>query len=198
MVCLSNESRSSISQQSTILLVDDTLDNLELLDNLLSDQGYEVRRAINGPMALRAAASDPPDLILLDIMMPEMDGYEVCAKLMSSPNTWAIPIIFISALNDVFDKVKGLEIGAVDYLSKPFKPEEVLARVRTHIDNSALKKEVYQQQEHLVQQSADFKEQINSLSEQKELERLRAEQYLNRIHLLEKQLQQLGVDPEQL
>lgn len=170
MVCLSNESRSSISQQSTILLVDDTLDNLELLDNLLSDQGYEVRRAINGPMALRAAASDPPDLILLDIMMPEMDGYEVCAKLMSSPNTWAIPIIFISALNDVFDKVKGLEIGAVDYLSKPFKPEEVLARVRTHIDNSALKKEVYQQQEHLVQQSADFKEQINSLSEQKELE----------------------------
>ena len=112
-----------------ILIVDDTLENLHLLSEMLTQQGYEVRMVKSGAMALRGVQAQPADLILLDIMMPEMDGYEVCRRLKANPSTQDIPVIFISALNEVFDKVKAFAVGGVDYISKPFQVEEVCARV---------------------------------------------------------------------
>jgi two-component system NtrC family sensor kinase len=121
------------TKQGNILVVDDTPENLRLLMGILSDKGYEVRPAPNGELALSGAQGFPPDLILLDIMMPEMDGYEVCKKLKADARTCEIPVIFISAINDVLDKVKAFAVGGVDYITKPFQVEEVLARVETHL-----------------------------------------------------------------
>ena len=112
-----------------ILIVDDTIENLHLLSEMLAQQGYEVRIVKSGAMALRGVQAQPPDLILLDIMMPQMDGYEVCQHLKANPQTQNIPVIFISALNEVFDKVKAFAVGGADYITKPFQIEEVCARV---------------------------------------------------------------------
>ena len=120
-------------REASVLVVDDTRANLRLLAEILSGHGYEVRPAPNGPRALSAAQTNPPDLILLDIMMPDMDGYEVCKQLKSDDDTRDIPVIFLSALNEVVDKVKAFETGGVDYITKPFQAEEVLARVETHV-----------------------------------------------------------------
>ncbi|HEY9806850.1 MAG TPA: response regulator, partial [Candidatus Obscuribacterales bacterium] len=117
----------------SILVVDDTPDNLRLLVGLLSAQGYKIRPVTSGKMALSAAQGMPPDLILLDINMPEMNGYQVCEKLKADPRTHDIPVIFFSALNDLFDKVKAFAIGGIDYITKPFQVEEVLARINTHL-----------------------------------------------------------------
>ncbi|APB33953.1 response regulator receiver sensor signal transduction histidine kinase [Gloeomargarita lithophora Alchichica-D10] len=133
------ESEESLSR-GTVLVVDDTLENLDVLDDLLTGHGYEVRRAIDGVMALRAVAAEPPDLILLDIMMPGMNGYEVCAKLKADSATWGIPVLFISALDDAQDKVRAFETGGVDYIPKPFQAAEVVARVATHLQNALLQK----------------------------------------------------------
>jgi len=122
-----------------IMLVDDTPANLRLLDNLLCQQGYRVRPASSGSLALRSAAAKPPDLILLDVRMPEMDGHTVCERLKSDPHTQSIPVIFISASNDTADKVKGFAVGGVDYVTKPFEPAEVLARVNTHLELKRLR-----------------------------------------------------------
>jgi signal transduction histidine kinase len=116
-----------------ILIVDDKPDNLRLLAGILSQHGFVVRPARDGSLALASAKSVPPDLILLDIRMPEMDGYEVCRQLKADPRTQNIPVIFISALDDVQDKVKSFAVGGVDYMTKPFQAEEVLARVHTHL-----------------------------------------------------------------
>jgi len=121
------------SSRGNILIVDDTPANLRLLSNMLTEQGYKVRSVINGKMALTAAQAAPPDLILLDIRMPEMDGYEVCQHLKAGEGTHDIPIIFISALDAAQDKVKAFTVGGVDYVTKPFQLEEVLARVETHL-----------------------------------------------------------------
>lgn len=107
-----------------ILIIDDKLENLKVLSEMLKHQGYKIRQAINGTSGLRAIHSAPPDLILLDIKMPDMDGYEVCQQLKSDPQTEEIPIIFISGLNEVLDKVKAFELGGVDYISKPFQVEK--------------------------------------------------------------------------
>ncbi|MFB2968362.1 response regulator [Aerosakkonema sp. BLCC-F183] len=112
-----------------ILVVDDTRDNLRLLSAMLTEKGYVVRKALNGQMALTACLTVLPDLILLDVMMPGMDGYEVCQKLKENEKTRDIPVIFISALNDVLDKVKAFDVGATDYITKPFQEAEVLSRV---------------------------------------------------------------------
>ena len=109
-----------MSNVINILIVDDQPDNLRLLVDVLSSQGYNVRPARNGQMALRSAQSDPPDLILLDVMMPGMDGYEVCRLLKADAQTKDIPVIFLSALGSPFDKVKALEVGGLDYITKPF------------------------------------------------------------------------------
>ena len=116
-----------------ILIVDDTLANLQLLSTLLKEEGYKVRPANSGVLALQAVAKKKPDLILLDIKMPEMNGYEVCESLKSNPETKNIPVLFISALNDVNDKIKAFNAGGLDYINKPFQFEEVKARVATHL-----------------------------------------------------------------
>lgn len=121
------------THKASILIVDDTPANLRLLMQILSQDEYRVRVIPNGKLALQSVATMPPDLILLDIMMPGLDGYAVCAQLKADPTTAAIPIIFITALNEPLDKVKAFSIGGVDYITKPFQIEEVLARVRTHL-----------------------------------------------------------------
>ncbi len=122
-----------MTTNANILVVDDTPANLRLLVGLLSDQSYTVRPAPSGKHALAVAQTEAIDLILLDIMMPEMDGYEVCRRFKAQDATRDIPIIFLSALNDTFDKVKAFEAGGVDYITKPFQAEEVLARVATQL-----------------------------------------------------------------
>lgn len=116
-----------------IIVVDDTPINLRLLSAMLNERGYKVRSVINGPMALSAAQLAPPDLILLDINMPGMNGYEVCHQLKQDERTRDIPVLFISALDEILDKVKAFRSGGVDYITKPFHLEEVLARVETHL-----------------------------------------------------------------
>lgn len=128
-----------------ILVVDDTAENLRLLSTMLTQRGYTPRCVINGKMALRACNSNPPDLILLDIMMPEMNGYEVCQHLKLEPKTREIPVIFISAKDEVFDKVNAFAVGGVDYISKPFQFEEVLARIESHLSLRNLQKQLKEQ-----------------------------------------------------
>ncbi len=125
---------------ANILIVDDTPDNLRLLNQILS-RYYKIRLAPSGSIALTAARSAPPDLILLDIMMPEMDGYEVASRLKADEHTQEIPVIFISALGDTESKMRGFTSGGVDYITKPFRDEEVLARVRIHLTLRSLYKQ---------------------------------------------------------
>jgi PleD family two-component response regulator len=116
-----------------ILIVDDTPANLRLLSQMLAERGHRVRPVLSGPQALMAAQAAPPDLILLDIRMPDMDGYEVCQRLKADECTRDIPVLFISALSETEDKVKAFTAGGVDYVTKPFQAAEVLARVQTHL-----------------------------------------------------------------
>ncbi|MBN1873058.1 MAG: hybrid sensor histidine kinase/response regulator [Anaerolineae bacterium] len=134
-----------ILTKGNILLVDDTPANLRLLSNMLKEQGYKVRSVINGQMALTVTHAAPPDLILLDINMPGMNGYEVCGKLKADETTHDIPIIFISALDETQGKVKAFTVGGVDYITKPFQFEEVLARVETHLALRRLQQELEQE-----------------------------------------------------
>lgn len=120
-------------EQAKILIVDDEPDNLRLLSQILVKQGYEVRKAINGSTALMGVEKFAPDLILLDVNMPGMNGYEVCKKLKGDRKTKQITVIFLSASDRVMDKVQAFEVGGVDYITKPFQVPEVLARVETHI-----------------------------------------------------------------
>ena len=122
-----------------LLVVDDTPASLKLLSDILKAEGYEVRAAINGEMAIDFALRNPPDLVLLDIMMPGIDGFEVCRRLKAHAPTRNVPILFISALSDTCDKVQGFELGAVDYVTKPYQREELLARVRTHLEIDRLR-----------------------------------------------------------
>jgi signal transduction histidine kinase len=122
-----------MTHEGTVLVVDDNADNLGLISAMLTRAGYLVRPALSGELALRAVESGLPDLILLDVRMPGIDGYAVCRRLMASERTRDIPIIFVSANQDVEDKLHAFQAGGVDYVTKPFFEEEVLARVRTHI-----------------------------------------------------------------
>ncbi len=136
---------SCIKQKSDspqILIVDDTLSNLKLLAELLSEHGYQVRPISSSLRALKSVAIEKPDLILLDVMMPEMDGYEVCQRLKLDKHLCDIPVIFISALDETVNKVKGFKAGGVDYITKPFQKEEVLIRVETHLALSNLQQQV--------------------------------------------------------
>ena len=123
----------SLLANADILIVDDTPANLTVLSAILGKRGYRVRPAINGALALKAAQKAAPDLILLDVQMPGLDGYEVCRQLKGDAQTRAIPVIFISALDDVLDKVEAFQVGGVDYITKPFQIEEVLARVENQL-----------------------------------------------------------------
>ncbi|HEY9635951.1 MAG TPA: PAS domain S-box protein [Coleofasciculaceae cyanobacterium] len=136
-----------------ILLVDDNPKNLRLLQTLLINFGYKVRTAINGKLALKVVEVAKPDLILIDIEMPEMNGYEVCEKLKSQEQTADIPVIFISALDDVFDKVKVFESGGVDYITKPFELQEVLVKVKNQLTFYQQKKQIIDQNKQLIEQN---------------------------------------------
>ena len=127
------ETIPEVPSPAGVLVVDDTIENLRLLSNMLSEQGYDVRAVTSGPQALQAVEREPPDLILLDINMPEMDGYEVCRRLKARDRSKDVPVIFLTALADTSDKVRAFEAGGVDYVTKPFQLDEVLARVKTHV-----------------------------------------------------------------
>lgn len=131
--------------KGNILVVDDKPANLRLLSNMLAEQGYKVRSVINGKMALTAISAAPPDLVLLDINMPGMSGYDVCEALKDDEATEDIPIIFISALDETQGKVRAFAAGGVDYVTKPFQIEEVLARVETHLALRNLQKDLEQE-----------------------------------------------------
>jgi DNA-binding NtrC family response regulator len=128
-----SERNKPTSTPEDILVVDDTPANLRLLTDLLAQHGYRVRPASDGALALKSIAARMPDLILLDVSMPGMDGYEVCRRLKADEQSRRIPVIFISAFGDTQQKVAGFAAGGVDYITKPFEPDEVLARVRTHL-----------------------------------------------------------------
>ncbi len=133
----------------SILVVDDTPDNLRLLTRLLTERGYKVRLAPSGSHALLSAQKNLPDLILLDIMMPDMGGYEVCQQLKADAHLRDIPVIFISALGEVFDKMTAYSVGGVDYITKPFEEAEVLARIKTHLTLRQLQQELQRQNQAL-------------------------------------------------
>jgi sigma-B regulation protein RsbU (phosphoserine phosphatase) len=135
-------SKQQTEPSENILIVDDTPANLRLLSQILSDRGYGVRAVTSGSRALESVLITQPSLILLDIRMPEMNGYEVCERLKQDSRTQDIPIIFISALNEIADKVRGFNVGGVDYITKPFQFEEVLARVETHLALRRLQKQL--------------------------------------------------------
>jgi phosphoserine phosphatase RsbU/P len=140
---------SSAVQAASILVVDDTPANLQVLTGMLKDRGYKVRPVPSGKLALQAAERDPPDLILLDINMPDMNGFEVCEKLKANDKLKGIPVIFISALTEQLDKVKAFAIGGVDYITKPFQMEELHARVETHLKLRRIQIELEEYSHHL-------------------------------------------------
>ena len=133
------------STPNNIVVVDDTPHNLTVLTRILSEQGYLVRPAINGQLALTAIRKQLPDIILLDIMMPGMDGYEVCRRLKADENTRDIPVMFVTAKGEVEDEAKGLELGAVDYITKPITPSIVQARVKNHLELKRAREELKKQ-----------------------------------------------------
>jgi diguanylate cyclase (GGDEF)-like protein len=135
-----------IHQESgTILIVDDNPTNLSVLSHALKDAGFKSRVAMDGETAIEQVIEEPPELILLDIQMPGLDGFETCARLKANPNTQEIPVIFITASADLSNKLKGLSAGAVDYITKPFQHEEVIARVKVHLTLRFLTRKVQEQ-----------------------------------------------------
>jgi signal transduction histidine kinase len=148
-----------------ILIVDDTPDNLRLLSEMLSKQGHCVRSAISGTAAFMSIASRCPDLVLLDIDMPQLNGYQVCQRIKADEKTRDIPVLFLSAFSDAIDKVRAFQVGGLDYITKPFQVEEVLARVTTHLTLSRTQKELQQAKA----------EALRALEQEKELSRLKSE-----------------------
>ncbi|HEY9660287.1 MAG TPA: response regulator [Allocoleopsis sp.] len=140
-----------------ILIVDDIPDNIRFLSKLLLEQGFNVRKALNGEMALTAVYTTPPDLILLDVNMPGMSGYDVCKLLKQEDETAAIPIIFLTALDDANDKVQAFQVGAADYITKPFQLEEVVARIQNQLTIKALQAKLQAQNSQLQQTLDDLK-----------------------------------------
>ncbi len=152
----------------SILAVDDNPENLRFLHVLLKEQGYQARTTLYGEMALKAACRKPPDLILLDIMMTGMDGYEVCEKLKADDRTRDIPVIFISALDEMPDRVKAFSLGGVDFIIKPFVKEDLLARVSTHLRIRSLQQDLYKRNTELVREIAERKRAEDDLHKAKE------------------------------
>ncbi|HAX77802.1 MAG TPA: response regulator [Cyanobacteria bacterium UBA11372] len=157
-----SETDQPTDPKGNILIVDDLIENLRFLTELLTKQGYKVRSVTNGNMALKTVRNNPPDAILLDIKMPDMDGYQVCIALKVDQNTSEIPVIFLSALDQVIDKVKAFQVGGVDYITKPFQPEEVIARIQTQLTIQQQKQQLRQQIER-HQQTAEILYQSRAL-----------------------------------
>ena len=163
----------SVKTQKNILIIDDNPTNLILLTQLLSKKGYKVQVAAHGSIALNFARANPPDLILLDIMMPQMDGYEVCSRLKENEITEAIPVIFVSALGETREKVKAFKVGGVDYITKPFDPVEVLARIENQLRLRSLQLQLETKNARLQKAMAERKKaQIALAKANLEIERL--------------------------
>ncbi|NJO80322.1 MAG: response regulator [Cyanobacteria bacterium RM1_2_2] len=199
--------------KADILIVDDTPDNLRVLSAMLTNRGYEVRKALNGQRAIASVHSEPPNLILLDIKMPEMDGYEVCKQLKAAPRTCEVPIIFISALDDALDKVRAFAAGGVDYVTKPFQEAEVLARIEHQLRIQRLQHQLVEQNKELLRSnreleqfayvvSHDLQQPLQSVTGFVKLLQLKyepmldrmAQDYLNRIHETGSRMQRLIQD----
>lgn len=144
-----------MKSKGKILAVDDTQASLKLLTDLLKSEGYEVRSAINGELALHAAALSTPELVLLDIRMPGMDGLEVCRRLRANASTREVPVIFVSAVLETDEKIKGFELGAVDYVTKPYQRDELLARVHNHLELRRLRSHL---EEMVQERTAELRE----------------------------------------
>ncbi|RUT10246.1 hypothetical protein DSM106972_007410 [Dulcicalothrix desertica PCC 7102] len=164
-----SEQSPNIRPVETILVIDDSPTNLEVLYTTLSDAGYEVLVEMDGYSGIEQAQNNPPDLILLDIMMPKINGYEACRKLQSNPITKDIPIIFMTALSDTLEKVKGFQMGAVDYITKPFQQEEVIARINVQLKLRRLNLELDHQkqklEERVVERTAELSEALEELQQ---------------------------------
>lgn len=153
--------QSTNTQKAKILVADDTDQNREFLQNMLTIQGYEVFAAENGRYAVSIAKSKSPDLILMDVRMPELDGYQACKLLQASSRTRDIPIIFVSALDEVLDKVRAFDYGAVDYITKPIQIEELLVRINTHLTLRNLRKELEEKNALLEREKAQLQLEID-------------------------------------
>jgi putative two-component system response regulator len=152
--------------KDTVLMVDDDPANLKVLQAILEGQGCRLLTARNGAAALSLAAQEKPDVILLDIMMPEMNGFDVCRRLKTAPTTFEIPVIFLSSPERTEDKVRGLEMGAVDYITKPFQPEEVIARVTTHLTLRYLERQLRIANTELKELSENLDKKVEERSQQ--------------------------------
>jgi putative two-component system response regulator len=152
--------------KGTVLMVDDNPSNLQVLQSILEGQGCRLLTARNGASAMSVAATEKPDLILLDIMMPEMDGFGICRNLKADPTTFEIPVIFLAAPERTEDKVRGLEMGAVDYITKPFQPEEVITRVNTHLTLRYLQRQLTIAHAELKELSENMDKKVEERSQQ--------------------------------
>jgi|GEM_PF-3335801 len=153
----------------SILIADDNPENLKLLRDILKQCNYKVRVAVNGEQAYNSINASAPDLALLDIHMPELDGYELCEKLKKNIDHADIPVIFISALSESFHKLKGFELGAVDYIVKPFDPEEVKARVKMHLKMRKQMREIKSYNKSMVDRELriiELKKEVNHLKQE--------------------------------
>ena len=148
--------------KATVMVVDDTPANLDLLDRMLRAAGYRVLAFPRGRLALEAAAETPPDLIVLDVLMPDMDGFEVCRRLKANPRLASVPVLFISALGDTSDKLRAFACGGADYITKPFQEEEVLARAGAHLEIAALQRRLREQNENLERLVAERTQELAS------------------------------------
>jgi DNA-binding response OmpR family regulator/DNA-binding CsgD family transcriptional regulator len=166
------------SPRQTILIIDDSPDNLRIAVDLLTAYSFDIRTARDGQIGLRRALNGEPDLILLDVQMPGIDGYETCRQLKANPALAHIPVIFMTARSDVQDKIRAFDVGGVDYVTKPFEPRELLARVRTQLKLGSLQQALSQRNDLLEERVA---EQTASLRSEVEVRRLYDEQ---REHLL--------------
>jgi two-component system cell cycle sensor histidine kinase/response regulator CckA len=155
--------------EDDILIVDDEIPNLRLLAELLEKEGYQIRPAEKAQTALDSALAKPPGLILLDVRMPEMDGFELCRRLKQDKRTQYVPIIFVSALQDLEARIQGFEAGGVDFISKPFQELEVLARVRTHMSLHRLQQHLKQLVDERTSEVAESEARFRNLMEQSPL-----------------------------
>ncbi len=150
------------SKQYTVMVVDDSELDIDILIECLSD-AYSVRVALDGPSALENIQRDPPDIILLDILMPGMDGYEVCRRIRQEKKTKDVLVIFVTSLTEAVDEIRGFELGAVDYITKPFNFSVIRARVKTHLELAAARKELQRQNE-ILKENIDLREQVELIS----------------------------------
>jgi DNA-binding NtrC family response regulator len=181
--------------KGNILIVDDDLDTRQTMEAFLSREGYEVRCAPNGETALIFAREDPPELVLLDVRLPDLDGFQICRRLREGSGTGRIPVIFISALNEMVDKVKGFAAGGMDYVTKPFQSEELLARIETHLDLKRAKEALQKAHDNLEarvqERTADLARVTEQLQERlQEIEQLKQRLEGENIYL-QKEIQSL-------